>query len=76
MIYIYFFKGHFVELRHLESMGKDLLEGRWINERFTREARRVPLEAGSLIIWNSKCIHQGWSKGENRLPLIHNSLLT
>jgi hypothetical protein len=37
--------------------------GAWINECYARQARRVPLDAGNMIIWSSKLIHQGWSNG-------------
>jgi hypothetical protein len=39
------------------------LHSRWSNERYLREARRVPLAAGSLIIWDSRTVHQGWDEG-------------
>jgi hypothetical protein len=35
-----------------------------INAQYLYEAKRIPLPAGSLIIWNSKTIHQGWNGGQ------------
>jgi hypothetical protein len=52
--------GQYVRLEKLEGQGPD---GAWINERYVREARRVPIDAGSMVIWSSKLMHQGWSKG-------------
>ncbi len=34
-----------------------------MNERYVREARRVPMKAGSMILWNSMMLHQGWNRG-------------
>jgi hypothetical protein len=39
------------------------LNGRWADERYLREARRIPLAEGSLVIWDSRTIHQGWDEG-------------
>lgn len=50
--------GQYVELSRLQGP-----EGARVNERYVREARRVPLRAGSMIVWNSRTIHQGWRKG-------------
>jgi hypothetical protein len=36
----------------------------WYRERFLDEGRRVPLRAGSLLLWDSRTVHQGWSPGE------------
>jgi len=58
----------------MESNGSNVVEGAWLNERFLQEARRIPLSPGSAIIWNSKCIHQGWNKGPRlAMPGIHKS---
>ena len=48
----------FVKLQHIVG-----LEGANIRERYLREARRVPLSPGSMIVFDSKLIHQGWNKG-------------
>lgn len=36
----------------------------WYRERFCQEGRRVPLRAGSLLLWDSRTVHQGWGPGE------------
>ena len=32
-------------------------------KQFVAEARRVPVPAGGMIIWNSRTMHQGWPNG-------------
>jgi hypothetical protein len=34
------------------------------NARFAEHARRVPVPAGGLLLWNSRTIHQGWGRGQ------------
>lgn len=34
-----------------------------LNQRWRKMARRVPMPAGSLLLWSSKLVHQGWSGG-------------
>ena len=48
----------FVKLEHIAG-----LEGSIIRERYIREARRVPMAPGSMIVFNSKLTHQGWNRG-------------
>ena len=48
----------FVRLEHITG-----LEGARIRERYLHEARRVPMNSGSMIVFDSKLIHQGWNKG-------------
>mmetsp|Transcript_147806 Transcript_147806/g.275494 ORF Transcript_147806/g.275494 Transcript_147806/m.275494 type:complete len:479 (-) Transcript_147806:90-1526(-) len=49
---------HFVEIRSLsESLQEELLP------RWRSEARRVPVPAGAVLLWNSRIVHQGWSGG-------------
>ena len=33
------------------------------DDEFAAKAGRVPIRAGSMIVWNSRTIHQGWSHG-------------
>ncbi len=35
-----------------------------MRERFLREARRLPLPAGSLLLWSSRTVHQGFGIGK------------
>jgi hypothetical protein len=42
---------------------KLLSSSRWMSECYLREARRIPIKAGSMIIWSSRTIHQGWDDG-------------
>lgn len=44
-------KGHFCMLDKSEHAA------------FVQHARRVPVPAGGLLLWNSKTIHQGWPHG-------------
>ena len=39
------------------------MKGAKLRERYIHEARRVPLRPGSMIVFNSKLVHQGWNKG-------------
>lgn len=34
-----------------------------LNSLWRKKARRVPVAAGSLFLWNSRTVHQGWSDG-------------
>lgn len=49
---------HFVQIARLsEALQKKLLP------IWRSEARRVPVPAGGLLLWNSRTVHQGWSGG-------------
>ena len=50
-------KRQFVLLDTLLS--RPTYETAWANERYIREARRVPCPSGGMIIWDSKLLHQG-----------------
>merc|ERR1719203_2007825 len=39
------------------------LEDKQLSERWYDSARRVPVPAGSLFLWSSRTVHQGWSGG-------------
>jgi len=74
------FYHHYVELKALtdrslaaqkgpEYASNDRMRvGELIHEHFVREARRAVLPAGSMLLWDSKTIHQGW-KGGQRLAI-------
>ena len=34
-----------------------------LHNRFVEKARRLPVPAGALLLWNSRTVHQGWSGG-------------
>jgi len=36
---------------------------------FAKNARRIPVPAGGLLLWESKTIHQGWGGGGPRLAI-------
>ena len=62
---------HYIELSLLmrnDHYG-DIRKGRYINYKYIKEARRVPLQAGDLLIWNSKTIHQGYKNNGRRLAM-------
>jgi len=62
---------HYIELSLLlenDHFG-DVVKGRQINLKYIKEARRVPLQEGDLIIWNSKTIHQGYKNYGRRLAM-------
>eukprot|EP01062_Namystynia_karyoxenos_P004251 TRINITY_DN114_c1_g1_i1.p1 TRINITY_DN114_c1_g1~~TRINITY_DN114_c1_g1_i1.p1 ORF type:complete len:445 (+),score=124.00 TRINITY_DN114_c1_g1_i1:72-1337(+) len=46
---------HYVQINH--TADRELLE------RAVAGARRVPCPAGSLLLWNSRTVHQGWRGG-------------
>lgn len=50
---------HYSEISYMHgsNLKRDLIEKWEIN------ARRVPVPAGSLLLWNSKLVHQGWCGG-------------
>eukprot|EP00746_Dinoflagellata_sp_MGD_P101291 gnl/MRDRNA2_/MRDRNA2_41258_c0_seq1.p1 gnl/MRDRNA2_/MRDRNA2_41258_c0~~gnl/MRDRNA2_/MRDRNA2_41258_c0_seq1.p1 ORF type:complete len:489 (+),score=87.07 gnl/MRDRNA2_/MRDRNA2_41258_c0_seq1:166-1632(+) len=49
---------HFVQLSRLSAPVQAELIAEW-----QVRARRVPVPAGALLIWNSRLIHQGWTGG-------------
>jgi len=49
---------HFVEIAKLSEAEQQKLLPRW-----RREAKRVPVPAGALLIWDSRTVHQGWTGG-------------
>lgn len=53
--------GHYIPLGSLLKSNSP--ERHRLLERYQREARRIPLPAGSLLIWDSRTVHQGWSEG-------------
>eukprot|EP00004_Rigifila_ramosa_P025907 TRINITY_DN7865_c0_g1_i2.p4 TRINITY_DN7865_c0_g1~~TRINITY_DN7865_c0_g1_i2.p4 ORF type:complete len:108 (-),score=23.88 TRINITY_DN7865_c0_g1_i2:225-548(-) len=40
-----------------------------LRDTFVRDARRVPVPAGALLVWNSRLIHQGHAGGP-RLAMV------
>jgi hypothetical protein len=51
-------KWNLVKLNLLKSP-----EGVAVHDRAVHEARRMPMPAGSLLLWNSRTTHQGWCGG-------------
>eukprot|EP00808_Paulinella_micropora_P003641 g80244.t1 len=53
------FYGHYFEIRDMgdQKTSEGLLEG------FLQGARRIPVPAGALLMWNSKTVHQGHAGG-------------
>jgi hypothetical protein len=51
-------KSHYVPIKNLTKATKDDLLPRW-----EKEARRVPVPSGALLIWDSRLMHQGWKGG-------------
>eukprot|EP01035_Chromulina_nebulosa_P029065 gene29065-38481_t len=50
---------HYTEVRAMRN--KSSAEN--LERRFLAEARRMRMPAGSLLVWNSKTLHQGWRSG-------------
>jgi len=55
--------GHYVELNHFKGEGRDELV-----RDAVKGSRRIPVPAGSLLLWSSRTVHQGW-KGGPRLAI-------
>jgi len=52
-------QGHFVQVKNMQDKVKrDEVLSAWIEN-----SRRVPAPAGSLLLWNSRTLHQGWRGG-------------
>lgn len=51
-------KNNYVALSSLSTTTRGMLESQW-----RANAVRVPVSAGSLLIFNSKTVHQGWQGG-------------
>jgi hypothetical protein len=51
-------KSHYVPIKNLTRATRDELFPRW-----EKEARRVPVPSGALLIWDSRLMHQGWKGG-------------
>lgn len=61
---------HYIELSILnDAQFSDVVKGRHLNYKFVKESRRVPMSAGDMLVWNSKCIHQGYSNNGRRLAM-------
>jgi len=59
-------QGHFLTIDSLcknSTNTSSVKEGNLLALRFLSEARRVSIRPGSLLIWNSRTMHQGWSEG-------------
>jgi len=50
---------HFSQLAYMNSQEAS----HSLCHRWRREARRMPMPPGSLLLWSSKTVHQGWSGG-------------
>lgn len=50
--------GQLIKLNLLKSE-----EGKALHARAVSEARRIPMPPGSLLLWDSRLTHQGWSGG-------------
>lgn len=50
--------GHCISLRDLQAAS-----GKALEQEGVAGARRVPVPAGALLLWNSRTTHQGWSGG-------------
>jgi len=48
--------------RIIEDLKSEELSQR-LSDRWRRESRRVTAPAGSLLLWSSRTLHQGWSGG-------------
>lgn len=51
--------GHFLPLNGMRDDGKR----QRLLEQALAGSRRVPVPAGSLLLWNSRTVHQGWKGG-------------
>jgi len=52
--------GHFVSLNNLKNSDT---RAQLLSE-CTVKAKRVPVPAGALLLWDSRTVHQGWSAGQ------------
>lgn len=55
--------GHYLEVNQLKDIGGDALV-----KEAVASAQRIPVPAGSLLLWSSRTLHQGW-KGGPRLAV-------
>lgn len=61
---------HYIELSLLnDAQFSNPVNGRYLNYKYMKEAKRIPLNAGDMVIWNSKCIHQGFNNNGRRLAM-------
>ena len=61
---------HYIELSLLsDPQFSDVMKGRYLNFKYIKEGRRVPLNAGDMVVWNSKCLHQGYNNNGRRLAM-------
>lgn len=57
---------HYCEIRHMCAAGmpsRELPAAREIAKGWARDARRVVVPAGGLLLWNSRTLHTGWGGG-------------
>eukprot|EP00759_Apiculatamorpha_spiralis_P026067 PhF_6_TR29239/c0_g1_i1/m.42796 len=55
--------GQFTDQKMMENVGHYIPVSKPYRDLFRNQARRVPVRRGSMVLWSSKTIHDGWNNG-------------